>query len=113
MAASATVDTVTLAKDLARSLRRGHPWVYRDAVRAPAAPIDSGRLVVVRDRGRDGRALAWGFWDARSPIAVRVVDQAPVADPEALVRRRLAEALAARRARLDPAATNAFRWVHG
>src|SRR2546421_7913725 len=101
---------VTLGKNLARSLRQGHPWVFRAALRDPPALVD-GQLVEVR--GRDRRPLVWGFWDARSPIAVRVLDRAPVADPEALVRARLAAALAARRARLDPAETNAFRWVHG
>ena len=34
-------------------------------------------------------------------------------DSRALVRKRLREALALRRARLDLAKTNAFRWVHG
>jgi 23S rRNA (cytosine1962-C5)-methyltransferase len=100
--------TVTLAKDLARSLRRGHPWVFRDALRAPPA-LPNGALVRVRDR--DGRPLVWGYWDARSPIAVRVLDRAG-GDPEALVRERLAAALARRRAGLGPE-TNAFRWVHG
>jgi 23S rRNA (cytosine1962-C5)-methyltransferase len=103
--------TVALRKDLARSLRQGHPWVFRDALRTPP-PLPDGRPVLVR--GRDGRPLVWGFWDATSPIAVRVLGPAPLpAQPEALVRTRLGEALARRRARLDPARTTAFRWVHG
>jgi 23S rRNA (cytosine1962-C5)-methyltransferase len=105
-----TAAAVTLRKDLARSLRQGHPWVYHQALRAPPR-LASGRLVLVRSR--DGRPLAWGFWDAEGPIAVRVLGRPPVADPEALLRSRLAEALSRRRARLDPAETNALRWVHG
>jgi 23S rRNA (cytosine1962-C5)-methyltransferase len=107
---STSAATVTLGKDLARSLRRGHPWLYRDALRDPPR-LASGALVHVR--GRDGRPLVWGFWDAESPIAVRVLDAAPVGDPAALVRARLEQALAARLARLDLTRTDAFRWVHG
>ncbi len=99
---------VTLRKDLARSLRQGHPWVYRAALQA-GPKLPHGTLVVVK--GRDRRPIAWGFWDAQSPIAVRVLDLAPIADPRALVRERLASALALRRSRLNQ--TNAFRWVHG
>jgi 23S rRNA (cytosine1962-C5)-methyltransferase len=105
-----TAAAVTLRKDLARSLRQGHPWVYHRALRAPPR-LASGELVLVCSR--DGRPLAWGFWDANGPIAVRVLGRPPVVDPEALLRARLEEALARRRARLDPAETNALRWVHG
>jgi len=101
---------VKLKKELARSIRRGHPWVYRDAL-APADGIADGALVEVL--GKDERRLATGFWDARSPIAVRVLSLEPVADVAALVRERLALALDKRLAKLDRAQTNAFRWVHG
>lgn len=99
---------VTLRKNLARSLRRGHPWIYRDALE-PAAAISAGALVRVETR--DGRPLGFGFWDATSPIAVRMLgDRAP---DGTLVRERLHTALARRLARLDRRETNAFRWVHG
>jgi 23S rRNA (cytosine1962-C5)-methyltransferase len=101
---------VTLQKDLARSLRRGHPWIYRDALRAPPA-LESGRPVLVR--GRDGRPLVWGFWDAERPIAVRVLGQAPAPEVGAELRARVKAALERRRAALDPAVTNTFRWIHG
>ncbi len=101
---------VTLRKNLARSLRQGHPWLYRDAL-APPSGLADGQVVLVV--GRDRRPLVWGFWDAESPIAVRVLGPAPAGDPEEVVRARLAEALGRRQAGLDPARTNAFRWVHG
>jgi 23S rRNA (cytosine1962-C5)-methyltransferase len=102
--------TVTLQKDLARSLRQGHPWIYRDALRAPAGIAD-GALVAVQTK--DGRPLVWGFWDATSPIAVRVLDGGRIDDGDALVRARLETALARRLERLDRTLTNTFRWVHG
>ncbi len=109
-----TAVAVTLAKDLARSIRGGHPWIYRDAL-TPDRPLPDGTSVEVRTR--DGRPLARGFWDAKSPIAVRVLQAGPAAtwhsDPQALVAERLRAALERRLARLDRAQTNAFRWVHG
>ncbi len=103
---------VRLRKDLTRSIRRGHPWIFRDALATPPQ-LPDGALVAVQ--GKDGRHLATGFWDATSPIAVRVLSLAPVADAERepLVQGRLRDALARRLARLDLLTTNAFRWAHG
>jgi 23S rRNA (cytosine1962-C5)-methyltransferase len=103
-----------LRKNLARSIRRGHPWIYRDALTGGEALAD-GALVEVRTR--DGRPLARGFWDASSPIAVRVLEAGGpghrFAEAKALVDERLRLALGRRLERLDLARTNAFRWVHG
>jgi 23S rRNA (cytosine1962-C5)-methyltransferase len=108
-----------LRKNLGRAVRRGHPWIYRDAVTAPAG-LPDGALVFVVDAER--RAVARGFWDARSPIAVRVVATAGEADTagpgagsglDALVDARLGAALERRLAFIDRAATDAFRWIHG
>jgi 23S rRNA (cytosine1962-C5)-methyltransferase len=101
---------VVLAKNLARSIREGHPWIFRKALR-PGPPLPDGAVVEVR--GTTGPPLATGFWDATSAIAVRILDTRRVPDPAALVRGRFAAALKKRRDRLDPARTNAFRWVHG
>jgi 23S rRNA (cytosine1962-C5)-methyltransferase len=102
--------TLVLKKDLSRTLRQGHPWVFREAL-SHHPGIVPGQIVAVADK--QGREVAFGFWDASGPIAVRVLDLIPVDDPAALVRRRLQTALAMRRARLDLTKTNAFRWVHG
>lgn len=105
---------VVLKKDLARSIRRGHPWIYRDALTA-RDNIRNGALVEVQTR--DGRPLARGFWDERSPIAVRVLESGGpghrFADADALIAERLRAGLDRRLDRLDLARTNAFRWIHG
>ncbi|HEX7599928.1 MAG TPA: class I SAM-dependent methyltransferase, partial [Polyangia bacterium] len=101
---------VLLRKELARAIRQGHPWVFRDALAAEPA-IPGGTVVVVASR--DGRPLAHGFWDATGPIAVRVLDLQPVIDCRTLVGERLRQALTLRLAGLDRGKTNAFRWVHG
>jgi 23S rRNA (cytosine1962-C5)-methyltransferase len=101
---------VILRKDLARTLRQGHPWVWRDAIIDPGN-ISSGEIVAVESK--QGRAIVYGYWDARSPIAIRVLDLTPVEDKNALFCRRLGNALAMRRAHLDLRRTTTFRWVHG
>jgi len=101
---------LALAKDLGRTLRGGHPWVFRDALDAPPR-LPDGTLVELR--GRDGRPLATGFWDGRSAIAVRVLQAGPLADPAAEVDARIRAALAFLRERIDAARTDAFRWIHG
>jgi 23S rRNA (cytosine1962-C5)-methyltransferase len=101
---------VTLRKPLARAIRQGQPWIYRDAL-APGPALRDGALVLVADGDR--RPLARGFWDARSPIAVRVLGGADLDDAEAEVDARIGRALATRLERLDLAQTDAFRWIHG
>ncbi len=101
---------VTLRKNLARALRQGQPWVYRDALDRPPH-LASGTLVELRDR--DARPMAVGYWDARSPIAVRVLEPGPLPDADAAVCARLRAALRMRLERIDRARTTAFRWVHG
>ncbi|HVT09232.1 MAG TPA: class I SAM-dependent rRNA methyltransferase, partial [Polyangia bacterium] len=101
---------VQLRKRLARAIRQGHPWLYRDAL-AGAPPLRDGALVLVVDADR--RPLARGFWDARSPIAVRVLGGAEMTDPAAEIDGRIDRALAARLAQLQLDRTNAFRWIHG
>jgi len=99
-----------LKKDLARHLRAGHPWIWRDAL-APAS-LATGSIVDVHGPG--GGFVARGLYDARSPIAVRVLALDPaVAVDESLVRARVSEALAARRGAFDPDDTDAFRLVNG
>ena len=114
MILTSELPAVVLRKDLARSIRRGHPWIYRDAVVAPDG-LQQGSFVEVLTR--DGRAIGRGFWDARSPIAVRVLESGGpgyrFTDSETLVMERLRASLQRRLTRLDLATTNAFRWVHG
>src|SRR5688572_9226071 len=88
-----TADTpapVFLRKDLARSIRRGHPWIYRDALMQVEGLADGA---VVQVHTKDGKPIARGFWDQRSPIAVRVLESGgpghSFADTETLVAERL------------------------
>jgi 23S rRNA (cytosine1962-C5)-methyltransferase len=101
---------VTLRKRLARAIKGGHPWIYRDAL-AGAPRLADGALVLVASG--DARPLARGFWDARSPIAVRILSGTDDRDVGDEVDRRIADALARRLGAIDRKETNAFRWIHG
>lgn len=101
---------VRLRKNLAKSIHAGQPWLYRDAVES-TGPLPDGAIVLIANT--DGRALGRGFWTASGPIAVRLLTTDADDVVPALVQARLAEALRQRLTFIDPARTNAFRWVNG
>jgi 23S rRNA (cytosine1962-C5)-methyltransferase len=84
--------------------------VFRDALESPPA-LPPGALVELVASG--GPPLAIGFWDARSPIAVRVLEAGTLPDPGGAVRTRVGLALGRRLEHFDRTRTNAFRAVHG
>ncbi len=89
-------------------LASGHPWVYRNHVLS-GQRLASGTWV----RVRCGGLTAYGLWDARSPIAVRIFSrQAP---PDAAwAQERVWEAWEGRAAIRDSEPpTNAYRWIYG
>jgi len=107
----ATIPRVRLRKDLERSLQKGHPWLYADALDAPKG-LATG--VTVDVMSKDGKFLARGLYDAQSPIAFRVAtrDSRQQLDA-AFVRARVESALRARRGAFDARETDAFRWLNG
>lgn len=102
-----------LRRDLSRSLRGGHPWVYREALHA-VPKLSTGTVVDLLDEG--GLFLARGLYDASSPIAFRAYTLDPQETVDgALIFRRLQRALALRQGLFAGASsqTDAFRWCHG
>ncbi|MEC9071964.1 MAG: class I SAM-dependent rRNA methyltransferase [Myxococcota bacterium] len=65
---------LALARDLVRSLRRGHPWVFRDALKRPpsGAPGDIAELSDKR-----GKVVARGYVDTSSALSFRACTAAP------------------------------------
>lgn len=98
---------IPLLKPLKRALRRGHPWVYRDAVARIA--VQPGTVVTLVDE-RD-RFVARG-WAEEGPIAVRVLTLREEPVDADLIARRIAGAAALRRAVIPPQ-TDAYRLLHG
>lgn len=99
--------SVSLSARGERRLHTGHPWIYRsdvDVVRA--APGDR-----VQVRGPNGRVLAWALFSDRSQIALRLLAVGEEEPTDAVIRDRIAAAIAFRTS-LGIDAT-AYRLVHG
>jgi len=64
-----------LARDLVRSIKRGHPWIFAEALRQlPPAPPGAHALLLDNKKGRE---IARGFYDPHSPLAFRVCTTQP------------------------------------
>lgn len=100
-----------LVKPIAQRVRGGHPWIYRSAL-GIAKDAPSGSVVDIVDS--QNRFLARGYYDAESPIAVRVVerDSAQALD-ESWVLRRVASACRIRKVVAHRIESNAVRLIHG
>ncbi len=99
-----------LSRDLRRTIKRGHPWLFRDAFReVPACEPGAIGTVV----GKDGRPVARGYVDPTGPLTLRILstDGRETID-DGLVTRRLERALSLR-ARLFGADTTGMRLVNG
>ncbi|MFO0612508.1 MAG: class I SAM-dependent rRNA methyltransferase [Polyangiaceae bacterium] len=91
----------------AKSLERGHPWVFREAVRGKAEMGDVVELAV------DGRFVARGIFDAASPIAVRVYTRDPRERLDRALFSARIERAWAKRDELFDASTTMMRIVNG
>jgi 23S rRNA (cytosine1962-C5)-methyltransferase len=98
--------TVRVSPRGASRLKDGHVWVYRsDIVSAEGVP--AGSLVSVVDHR--GQTLGSALYSSSSQIAIRLISHEPVADFPALLRQRIADAIAYRGPIIHD--TNAFRIV--
>jgi 23S rRNA (cytosine1962-C5)-methyltransferase len=98
--------TVTISPRGASRLKDGHVWVYRsDIVSAEGVP--AGSLVRVLDHR--GQPLGSALYSSSSQIAIRLISHEPVADFPALLRQRIADAIAYREPIVRD--TNAYRVI--
>jgi len=100
-----------LARDLRRSIKRGHAWVYRQALqRAPkASPGTPARLFDQSGK----QEIGCGYYDPGSPIALRVCSTSPGQSlDDAWAVAQMHRALHLRRCLFDRQ-TTAFRLFNG
>ncbi len=103
--------TLRLSRDLTRSLKRGHPWVFVDAVRdLPQAPPGTSALLLDNVRGRP---IAAGFYDPDSSVTFRACRvEEPLRLNDEWAESRFEHALALRR-RLFDEQTTGYRLFNG
>ena len=98
--------TIKVSPRGASRLKSGHVWVYKSDVLA-ADGIAPGSLVTISDQR--GKPLGTALYSSTSQIAIRMISQEPVSDLSALLRQRLADAIAYREKFVS--GTNAYRLV--
>ena len=95
-----------------RSVLRRHPWIFSGAVASINGHVQSGDTVQICDE--QGGFLAWASYNAQSQIVARVwswqADEKIDAD---FFRRKIASALAARKALKMAQHSNGMRLIHG
>jgi 23S rRNA (cytosine1962-C5)-methyltransferase len=99
--------SVTISPRGEQRLQGGHPWIYRsDIVEVQASGGD--RVVV---RSRRGQTLGQALYSDRSQIALRMVTDGDAAADDALIARRMTDAMAFRSTLAIDA--TAYRLIHG
>jgi len=104
------VRRITLKPGREGPVRAGHPWIFSGAIGAGLEGADAGEPV--RVVAANGRFLAGGYCNPRTPIAVRILTSVDEPVDAALVHRRLDEAFALRRELLGRG-LDAYRVANG
>jgi 23S rRNA (cytosine1962-C5)-methyltransferase len=105
-AISDSVLNVGISQRGAERLKHGHVWVYRSDV-VSADGVLPGALVAVHDHR--GKFLGTALYSSASQIAIRLISREVVHDFSALLRRRIAEAIAYRERTIRD--TNSYRLI--
>ena len=95
-----------------RALRRGHPWVFEDAILRQSHLGNAGDLAVIYDREKNN-FLAVGLYDPLSPIRIKVLQALePLRIDRAFFAEKLKAAQAKREALISEGTTG-YRLVYG
>src|SRR5579864_7674516 len=100
------VPTVKVSARGAARLQGGHVWIYRSDILS-ADSVPAGALVSVTDQR--GKFLGSALYSSASQIAIRLIAREPVTDLVAVLRRRVADAIAYRE--LIVRDTDAYRLI--
>ena len=103
---------LSLKIDLIRSIKRGHTWIYQNALK-DHRPGKAGQRVELMDK-RNRRMLAEGYYDPQSPIRMRICTLPENGKMSSgYLEGRLRQAIESRLKRFDEQLSNAYRLVNG
>jgi 23S rRNA (cytosine1962-C5)-methyltransferase len=105
---------VAIARGASEEVRRGHPWVWRSAVKKGLEKARAGEVVELQSL--EGASVGHGIAEPESPIAVRVWmtgEGGRAGIDEALIDERVSRALALRERMFRDESTTAYRVLHG
>lgn len=100
---------VKLDRNLRRTILRGHPWVYKEALDRPP---HSERATLARVLDQKGEDLAWAIYDPHSPLALRILSTDKAPPQESFIEKKLAKAWLLRKA-VRSEQTTAYRFING
>jgi 23S rRNA (cytosine1962-C5)-methyltransferase len=104
--AAPSIPTIKVSPRGAARLKDGHVWVYRSDI-VSTDGVSPGSLVIVADHR--GQILGTALYSSSSQIAIRLISHDPVTDFPALLRQRIANAIAYREPIIRD--TNAYRVI--
>lgn len=99
---------IKLSRNLRRSIMRGHPWVYADAIVAPGS-IKQAQLAQVLDNKDE---IAWGIYDPHSVLALRILSLEKAPPSQRFFEEKFTRAYELRSS-LRSTQTNAYRLFNG
>lgn len=100
---------IKLNRNLRRSILRGHPWIYREAL-AQAPKVETAQMVGVLDN--KGEQLGWAIYDPHGPLSLRMLSLEKKPPNAVYFDQQLQRALDLRH-NLNLENTDAFRLING
>lgn len=100
---------IQLVKNLRKSILRGNPWIYDQAIKAPK-DLKESTLCKIIDHKKD--FIAWGIYSPNSQLAVRMLSLEKKAPVQKDFNLALHKALAIRKA-IYSDSTNCYRIING
>ncbi len=103
-------EKIPLKKNLRKSILRGHPWIYREAIDLRNS-IKSSKLVKVTE-GRQNSFLAWAIYDPNSVLALRILSTLQSPPNAEFIKNRIYKAIQLRKPLMNKN-TNSLRLING
>lgn len=100
---------INLHRNLRRTILRGHPWVYKDAITSPGN-IKTAQLCQVMDGKNE--FLGWAYYDPHSPLCLRFLSLDKKPPTFENFENRFKTALQIRKSVISPN-TDSFRLLNG